>query len=272
MKKDKEYHRVLLSATAIEKILTEFSRVVKDKAKNEFGILTIYRRNENWHHDSVDEFFADFRKGFEKSHILVRNEKLSLSIWVNNQPWLNNVYSNVSFESLNRSEIERLSNVVDAETKNCLVPEVKGKDSSLGPSKIFIGHGQSPLWRDLKDHLADHHGFEVVAYESGSRAGHSIRDVITEMLNSSCFAVLIMTAEDEMPDGSFRSRQNVIHEIGLFQGRLGFSKAIVLKEDGTEEFSNIHGVNQIRFSKGNIRETFGDVLAVIRREFKNKNR
>ena len=70
-----------------------------------------------------------------------------------------------------------------------------------------------------------------------------------------------------MPDGSWRARQNVIHEIGLFQGRLGFTKAIVLKEEGAEEFSNIAGVHQNRFSKGNIKETFGDVLAVLRREF-----
>ena len=70
-----------------------------------------------------------------------------------------------------------------------------------------------------------------------------------------------------MGDGTVRARQNVIHEIGLFQGRLGFTKAVVLKEDGTEEFSNINGVNQIRYTKDNIKETFGEVLAVLKREF-----
>lgn len=41
----------------------------------------------------------------------------------------------------------------------------------------------------------------------------------------------------------------------------------MLLEEGTQEFSNIQGIQQIRYSKGNIRETFGDVLATIRREF-----
>jgi predicted nucleotide-binding protein len=59
----------------------------------------------------------------------------------------------------------------------------------------------------------------------------------------------------------------VIHETGLFQGRLGFSRAIVLLEDGAEEFSNLAGIQQIRFAKSNIKETFGEVLAVLRREF-----
>ena len=87
------------------------------------------------------------------------------------------------------------------------------------------------------------------------------------MLKTSSFAILVMTGEDTMDDGTVRARQNVIHEIGLFQGRLGFSKAIILKEDAAEEFSNIHGVHQVRYTKDNIKETFGEVLAVLRREF-----
>lgn len=87
------------------------------------------------------------------------------------------------------------------------------------------------------------------------------------MLAKSAFALLVMTGEDEMVDGGTRARQNVVHETGLFQGRLGFHRAVVLLEEGTEEFSNIHGIEQIRFSKGNIKETFGEVLATIRREF-----
>ena len=70
-----------------------------------------------------------------------------------------------------------------------------------------------------------------------------------------------------MEDGTVMARQNVIHEIGLFQGRLGFTKAVVLKEEGTREFTNISGVNQIRYSKSNIKETFGEILGVLRREF-----
>jgi predicted nucleotide-binding protein len=53
----------------------------------------------------------------------------------------------------------------------------------------------------------------------------------------------------------------------LFQGKLGFSRAIVLLEEGTEEFSNIHGIEQIRFSRGNIKETYGEILATVKREF-----
>lgn len=103
----------------------------------------------------------------------------------------------------------------------------------------------------------------------GARAGHAIRDILEQMLKASSFALLVLTAEDETADGAKRARQNVVHETGLFQGRLGFSRAIVMLESGVEDFSNINGIEQIRFSKDNIKETFGDVLAVLRREFPN---
>ena len=129
---------------------------------------------------------------------------------------------------------------------------------------IFIGHGRSADWRELKDHLSDKHSVPVEAYETGSRAGHTIRDVLEDMLQKSSLAILVHTPEDEMADGSFNSRPNVIHETGLFQGRLGFSRAIVLLKAGTKEFSNLSGIQQIRY--GDIRETYGEVLAWIKRE------
>jgi predicted nucleotide-binding protein len=75
-----------------------------------------------------------------------------------------------------------------------------------------------------------------------------------------------MTAEDELLDGKIQARMNVIHEVGLFQSKLGFSKAIVLLEDGCEEFSNIQGLGQIRFPNGNIAGAFEDIRKVLERE------
>ncbi len=76
----------------------------------------------------------------------------------------------------------------------------------------------------------------VEAYEVGARAGHAIRDVLQRMLSNSAFAVLIMTGEDQTPDaGVMRARQNVVHEAGLFQGRLGFERAVVLLEDASTQ-------------------------------------
>jgi predicted nucleotide-binding protein len=89
---------------------------------------------------------------------------------------------------------------------------------------------------------------------------------LNEMLESAAFAFLVLTAEDEQRDGRLNARMNVVHEVGLFQGRLGFMRAIVLLEDGCEEFSNIQGLGQIRFPKDNIVAAFEEIRMVLERE------
>jgi predicted nucleotide-binding protein len=46
------------------------------------------------------------------------------------------------------------------------------------------------------------------------------------------------------------ARMNMIHEVGLYQGRLGFTRAIVMLEEGCNESSNTAGLGQIRFPRG----------------------
>ena len=132
--------------------------------------------------------------------------------------------------------------------------------------KIFIGHGGSNIWLRLKDFIVDRLGLEYEEFNRISPAGKTTSDRLEEMLEESCMAFLIMTGEDEQTDGSLHARENVIHEAGLFQGRIGFKRAIVLLEEGCQEFSNIHGLGQIRFPQGNIRAAFEDIREVLERE------
>jgi predicted nucleotide-binding protein len=63
-----------------------------------------------------------------------------------------------------------------------------------------------------------------------------------------------------------QARLNVVHEVGLFQGRLGFRRAIIMLEEGCEQFSNIVGLGQIRFPHNNIEAAFEQVRQVLERE------
>jgi hypothetical protein len=133
-------------------------------------------------------------------------------------------------------------------------------------SRVFVGHGQSPQWRELKDFLQDRLGLKVDEFNRVPVAGTTTVARLSDMLNNAAFACLIMTAEDERADGTKVARANVIHEVGLFQGRLGFERAIVLLEDGCEEFSNITGLSQLRYPAGRISAIFEDLRAVLERE------
>ncbi|MHB9094908.1 MAG: TIR domain-containing protein [Eubacteriales bacterium] len=131
---------------------------------------------------------------------------------------------------------------------------------------IFIGHGRNKIWMQVKLFLQDELGLTTVGYESESRVGESIISVLEKMLEQSIFAVLVLTAEDETAEGTKRVRQNVIHESGLFQGKLGFRKVVLLKQKGIEDFTNVDGLQYISFNGDQIEQTFHELIRVLKRE------
>jgi len=170
--------------------------------------------------------------------------------------------TDITIKMPNWDEVVRVFEIFEENACKCTLPE-----PPLKKPVIFIGHGHDIQWKDLKDHLYEMHGLYVECYEIDPRAGFTPKEVLNKMLAISSYAILVFTGEDQDAEGGLHARENVIHELGLIQGRLGWEKAIVLLEDGVKEFSNIIGVTQIRFNKGHIRETFGDVIATIKREF-----
>jgi len=133
-------------------------------------------------------------------------------------------------------------------------------------TNVFIGHGRSTVWRELKDFVQDRLQLPWDEFNRVPVAGVTNIARLAEMLDAAAIAFLVMTAEDELADGGMQARMNVVHEAGLFQGRLGFTRAIVLLEEGCMEFSNIQGLGQIHFPKGNIAAAFEEVRRVLERE------
>lgn len=150
--------------------------------------------------------------------------------------------------------IETAMRQLDRERRMGLAAETKEPGT-----KIFIGHGQSLLWRELASFLHDRLFLDYDEFKRKPSAGLATTTRLSQMLDNAKFAFVVMTAEDETADGEMRPRMNVVHEAGLFQGRLGFERAIILLEDGCDEFSNIVGLTQIRFPKGKISAAFEEI-------------
>lgn len=164
------------------------------------------------------------------------------------------------------TQIEELSKIADKALLYIRRKNQKTEAMNVSEGKIFIGHGRSTIWQDLSNFLQNRLHLNWDEFNRESTAGITIKERLEAMLDQASFAFLIMTAEDEHSDNTMHARENVIHEIGLFQGRLTFRRAIILLEEGCLEFSNIHGINQIRFPKGNIRAVFEDIREVLERE------
>ena len=142
----------------------------------------------------------------------------------------------------------------------------QGGSNMVGGMKIFIGHGHSLIWLELEKFIRDRLKLETDEFNRVPTAGRSNKERLSEMMNDASFAFLVMTGEDEQSDGEFHPRMNVVHEAGLFQGKLGFERAIVILEEGCESFSNIEGITQIRFPKGRISTTFEEIREVLELE------
>lgn len=65
-------------------------------------------------------------------------------------------------------------------------------------TNVFIGHGRSPIWRELKDFVQDRLSLPWDEFNRVPVAGVTNIARLSEMLDAAAIAFLVMTAEDEM--------------------------------------------------------------------------
>ena len=172
------------------------------------------------------------------------------------RPWGNKI-STAAAEMI--KDLKAVTEVTKNEFRNM---DTKEKEANC----IFIGHGRSKLYAVVDNFLTKKLKLETETFESQSRVGKSIVNELEGMLDRATFAIIILTAEDETGTGTLRARQNVIHEAGLFQGRLGFSKVVIMRQDDVEKFTNIDGLQYISFTGDQIDKTFHELREVLERE------
>ena len=257
-----DFDRVIFTPEVVEAGYDAIRAAAEGSEWPESSQFSVDRKPDSWYLDDAYEWFAEYGRGTTGAHFSYSRGpyRFTLSYWASQES------SDVSISAPTRGEVEKLMRLFANAAPACRVPEpIRPDPPVLPPITVFLGHGHSGDWRLIKDHLQDKHAYRVEAYEVGARAGHTIRDVLESMLVRSTIAFLVLTAEDESGDAR-RARQNVVHEVGLFQGRLGFNRAIAVVENGVEVFSNLQGVDQIRYDAGHVESTFGEILATIRRE------
>lgn len=155
--------------------------------------------------------------------------------------------------------IAPVSQVVREVCADYVRPELA--DQNLPPFRVFIGHGGDRKWEAVRGYI-EAAEYEVVAFETDDRIGRATLEVVEQMISESSVAVIVMTGVDRVGE-RLLARQNVVHELGFAQGRLGSRNTIILLEEGTEEFSNIASITQVRFKTGEVHTTRDEVLASL---------
>lgn len=229
--------------------------------------LSVDRGSDTWTFDSADEYFSELLSDYSSAGARTKVSKygnLLFTLSVYHYP----THVSVVVETPKRSDLLKVMSIFDEAVPESRLPVEEQPTWTPPRPKIFIGHGgASQDWLVLQNDLQNVHKLQVESFETGERAGHSIRDVLEGFLDTNNFAILVFSKADEQADGSFRARQNVVHEAGLFQGKLGFQRAIILRDEGVEVFSNVDGVQYISYRTGDILGAVGRIIAVLNREF-----
>jgi|GEM_PF-4836550 len=126
------------------------------------------------------------------------------------------------------------------------------------PRRVFITHGQGAIWREVADFVEKECNPKLPFLELASRpnTGRTVIEKLDEEASHCSFAVVVMTGDDITVDGEARARENVIHEIGFFQGRYGRRRVCLLHEEGVNIPSNLNGVVYCSFPKGKMSAAF----------------
>jgi len=130
--------------------------------------------------------------------------------------------------------------------------------------RVFITHGRSNDWRAVQAFVEKDLGLPTVELAQEPNLGRTIIEKLIDNAARCDSAVIVMTGDDVANEDEARVRENVMHEIGFFQGRYGRNLVVLLHEDGVNIPTNLAGVAYIPFPKDNIEAGFH----VLQRELK----
>ena len=102
-----------------------------------------------------------------------------------------------------------------------LSPIERARSSVSGMRGVFISHGRSPDWMRVQMFLQNDERLSTVEREQLTNEGRTVIEKLNYAANRCSHAVIVMTGDDQGAEGTVRVRENVMDEIGFFQGRLG---------------------------------------------------
>lgn len=145
--------------------------------------------------------------------------------------------------------------------------EMTTTTKDVRPDRVFLSRGRSGDWREVQAYIERDLQIKTLELAQQANKGRTVLQKLDEESGQCSFAVVVMTGDDDLGTENPRARENVMHEIGYFQGKFGLNNVCILYEEGTNIPSNIHGLVYVSFPKGMVRATFGDLARELREVF-----
>lgn len=141
-----------------------------------------------------------------------------------------------------RSQLEGLARDIDQLFEIRANSELEQPKSAKKSNRVFITHGNTNEWRKVQPFIEKDVRLATVELAQQYNGGQTIIEKLIANADHCDSAVIVWTGDDIDDAGSPRARENVMHEIGFFQGRYGRNRVILLHEEGVNVPSNLHGL------------------------------
>jgi hypothetical protein len=151
------------------------------------------------------------------------------------------------------------------EARRALLPG-KQEAAKASPRAIVVGHGRSALWKPLRDRIADAFALPCHGFQQVPLPGLGTMAAMQEVLPRSQFAILVLTREDVEIEGELAAQLNMVRLAGLFQGRLGFTRVLLLLEECATLLPGVKDIPLLVFPEGNPLAIWPKVRAILENE------
>ena len=157
--------------------------------------------------------------------------------------------------------IQNLEYVLEFSTNARIGENIENREKL---KRVFLSHGRSLEWLKIQAYLEKDLNIATLELAQEPNLGRTVLQKLYEEAQKCSVAVIVMTGDDMTDEGEVRARENVMHEIGFFQGLYGLQHVALLHEHGVNIPSNIHGLVYIGFPK----DTADAALGALTREMK----
>lgn len=154
-----------------------------------------------------------------------------------------------------RQQLERLARDIDQVFEIRAHSELQ-QPAPASPKCVFITHGRASDWREVQAYIEHDVAMKTIELAEQPNLGRTQLEKLLDTADRCDSAVIVMTGDDVTDHGEARVRENVMHEIGYFQGRYGRGRVIFLYEEGVNVPSNLAGVVYSPFPKGRVSACF----------------
>lgn len=162
-----------------------------------------------------------------------------------------------------RAQVERLARNVEQMIEIRAHSELAAP-AAAAPKRVFISHGRAKDWLSVQAFIERDLDVRTLELAQEPNKGLTVLAKLSDAADQCDSAVIVMTGDDRLEGGEVRARENVLHEIGYFQGKYGLARVVLLHEEGVNIPSNIQGLVYIPFPKGYIDGVQGALMRELR--------